>query len=65
LTAARAHLGDGAADWSHAATGIYGKVRARSFVWSDEDRIEVYRPLRCDPRAQRRERATPRRNGGR
>jgi putative ubiquitin-RnfH superfamily antitoxin RatB of RatAB toxin-antitoxin module len=64
LRAARARLGDASADWGQAATGIYGKLRARSFVWADGDRIELYRPLPRDPRAQRRERAAPSRNRG-
>jgi putative ubiquitin-RnfH superfamily antitoxin RatB of RatAB toxin-antitoxin module len=65
LTAARARLGDAAVDWEHAATGIYGKVRARSFVWSDGDRIELYQPLQLDPRVKRRERAAPHRGARR
>jgi putative ubiquitin-RnfH superfamily antitoxin RatB of RatAB toxin-antitoxin module len=57
LVAARASLGDSAADWEHAAIGIYGRIRARSFVFAAGDRIELYRPLQLDPRARRRERA--------
>jgi putative ubiquitin-RnfH superfamily antitoxin RatB of RatAB toxin-antitoxin module len=64
LKAAQAQLGEAAADWAHGATGIYGKVRARNFIWSDGDRIELYRPLHRDPRAQRRERAAPPRGRG-
>ena len=37
--------------------GIYGTVCAPDRVLRDRDRVEVYRPLRVDPRAQRRERA--------
>jgi putative ubiquitin-RnfH superfamily antitoxin RatB of RatAB toxin-antitoxin module len=61
MTAARVQLGDAAVDWQHAATGIFGKLRARSFVWSDGDRLELYRPLQLDPRVRRRERSAPRR----
>jgi hypothetical protein len=37
--------------------GIYGTVCAPDHALRDRDRVEVYRPLRVDPRAQRRERA--------
>lgn len=57
LQAARRLLGDAAADWQHAATGIYGRERAREFIPADGDRIELYRPLLIDPRASRRARA--------
>lgn len=57
LTLARARLGDTVADWEHATTGIYGRIRARDFVFAPGDRIELYRPLQLDPRVRRRERA--------
>jgi putative ubiquitin-RnfH superfamily antitoxin RatB of RatAB toxin-antitoxin module len=57
LSAARGQLGDAAADWEHAVTGIYGRVRAREYIPADGDRIELYQPLRIDPRASRRARA--------
>jgi putative ubiquitin-RnfH superfamily antitoxin RatB of RatAB toxin-antitoxin module len=57
LSGARRELGDGAADWEHAATGIYGNVCARDHIWADGDRIELYRSLQIEPRAQRRVRA--------
>jgi hypothetical protein len=37
--------------------GLYGTVCAPDRPLRDQDRVEVYRPLRVDPRAQRRERA--------
>ena len=37
--------------------GIYGTVCAPDRPLRDRDRVEIYRPLRVDPRAQRRERA--------
>ncbi|MGB7740677.1 MAG: RnfH family protein [Steroidobacteraceae bacterium] len=37
--------------------GIYGTVCAPDCPLRDRDRVEIYRPLRVDPRAQRRERA--------
>ena len=57
LEAAQRALGDVAADWERAAVGIYGVLRGRDFVPADGDRIELYRPLRIDPRASRRARA--------
>jgi putative ubiquitin-RnfH superfamily antitoxin RatB of RatAB toxin-antitoxin module len=57
LSEARRLLGDSAADWEHAATGIYGRVCGRGHIPADGDRIELYRPLNIDPRAQRRARA--------
>jgi putative ubiquitin-RnfH superfamily antitoxin RatB of RatAB toxin-antitoxin module len=57
LQAARCALGETAADWEHAATGIYGRVVGRDHIPADGDRIELYRPLSLDPRAARRARA--------
>ena len=36
--------------------GIYGKVCDAGRALRDGDRVEIYRPLPSDPRAQRRER---------
>jgi uncharacterized protein len=44
-------------DWDTAATGLWGQLRERSAVPRDGDRIELYRALSADPRAQRRARA--------
>jgi putative ubiquitin-RnfH superfamily antitoxin RatB of RatAB toxin-antitoxin module len=57
LEAARLTLGEAAADWKCAVTGIYGAIHPRTYVPIDGDRIEVYRALRIDPRAARRARA--------
>jgi len=57
LDAAAALLGEGAADWRGAATGIYGRVYGREHVPADGDRIELYRALKVDPRSSRRARA--------
>ena len=57
VSAARRALGEAAADWEHAATGIYGRVRGRDYIPADGDRIELYRTLKIDPRANRRARA--------
>ena len=37
--------------------GVYGAVCAGDRKLRDRDRVEIYRPLRVDPRAQRRQRA--------
>jgi putative ubiquitin-RnfH superfamily antitoxin RatB of RatAB toxin-antitoxin module len=42
--------------WQSAPVGIFGEVRARDEQFADGDRIELYRPLRRDPRERRRER---------
>jgi uncharacterized protein len=57
LEAAMRLLGEGAADWRGAATGIYGRLQAREHVPADGDRIELYRALEVDPRSSRRARA--------
>ncbi|HEY8507799.1 MAG TPA: RnfH family protein, partial [Steroidobacteraceae bacterium] len=53
--------------WDTAVVGIFGETRKREDVPIDGDRIELYRPLRADPRERRRERArqTPGRRSGR
>ena len=40
--------------WDTAAVGIYGERRNRGDRPADGDRIELYRPLRDDPRTRRR-----------
>jgi putative ubiquitin-RnfH superfamily antitoxin RatB of RatAB toxin-antitoxin module len=50
-------LGERAADWEHAATGINGRVCARTQITVHRDSNELYRPLKLDPRAKRRARA--------
>lgn len=42
--------------WDAAAVGVFGERRERSATFADGDRIELYRSLRADPRARRRER---------
>jgi uncharacterized protein len=41
--------------------GIYGKVVSAGTILSDGDRVEVYRPLRADPKDLRRARSAKRR----
>ena len=42
--------------WDTAPVGIFGVICGRQVVPGDGDRIELYRPLRSDPRDRRRER---------
>ncbi|HXZ60317.1 MAG TPA: RnfH family protein [Steroidobacteraceae bacterium] len=42
--------------WDAAPVGVFGEPRARDASCEDGDRIELYRPLRADPRARRRQR---------
>jgi putative ubiquitin-RnfH superfamily antitoxin RatB of RatAB toxin-antitoxin module len=53
-------------DWQGSAAGIWGERRDRSTTVRPADRVELYRPLLCDPKQARRARArrvpaTPRR----
>jgi len=41
--------------WDSAPVGIFGELCQRSDRPAAGDRIEIYRPLRCDPRKRRRE----------
>ena len=43
------------------ATGVWGKVRPPHYVLRDGDRIEIYRPLKADPKQARRERVEEKR----
>ncbi len=49
--------------WDSAPVGVFGETRARSYVPESGDRIELYRPLKNDPREQRRERVQKARKG--
>ena len=52
--------------WDEAPVGVFGEPRARHARCEEGDRIELYRPLRADPRARRRERVQrERRRAGR
>jgi len=42
--------------WDTAPVGVFGELRERGDTPGDGDRIEIYRPLRSDPRQRRRER---------
>lgn len=43
-------------DLAQAPVGIWGRKAARDQVLRQRDRVEVYRPLRVDPKVARRER---------
>jgi uncharacterized protein len=40
--------------WDSGPVGVFGEPRTRSDACADGDRIELYRPLRRDPRERRR-----------
>jgi len=44
-------------DFEDYAVGIYGELCGLEHVLSDGDRIELYRPIKEDPKEQRRKRA--------
>jgi uncharacterized protein len=48
--------GPDAPAWDTAPVGVFGELRRRDERCADGDRVEIYRPLRCDPRQRRRER---------
>lgn len=41
-------------DAAHLRVGIWGRATAWSHVLRDHDRIEIYRPLKADPKESRR-----------
>jgi len=59
LAEARARSAGSAVPWD-ADVGIFGELCERSAVPRDGDRIELYRPLKLDPKESRRERARAR-----
>jgi uncharacterized protein len=56
---ARAQAADIDVPWN-ADTGIFGELCDRAAVPRDGDRIEIYRPLKADPKESRRARAKAR-----
>jgi len=50
--------------WEAAPVGVFGEPRTRDALIQDGDRVELYRPLRADPRARRRERVQRERRAG-
>ena len=55
IAAACAMASEADIPWDSAAVGIFGESRTRTDAVSDGDRVELYRPLRADPRERRRE----------
>lgn len=39
-----------------AGVGVWGRVRPKTYVLRDGDRVELYAPLKADPKEQRRRR---------
>ncbi len=60
IESARCQAQDPDIPWDSAPVGIFGEPRSRTDVPADGDRIEIYRPLRDDPRARRRARSARR-----
>jgi putative ubiquitin-RnfH superfamily antitoxin RatB of RatAB toxin-antitoxin module len=48
-------------DLAHHRVGIHGKLATLATPLSDEDRVEILRPLRADPKEARRQRVAGRR----
>ena len=59
LEQARAQVAGIEVPWN-ADLGIFGELCDRAAVPRDGDRIEIYRPLKADPKESRRERAKAR-----
>ena len=55
IAAARAAANQDDVPWESAAVGVFGEPRTRTDAARDGDRVELYRPLRADPRERRRE----------
>ncbi|MBK7353535.1 MAG: RnfH family protein [Nitrosomonas sp.] len=41
-------------DWTSQRIGIFGKLVTLDAVLQNNDRVEIYRPLQCDPKDNRR-----------
>ncbi len=59
LAQAREQAGEVAVPWD-SQVGIFGALCDRNAVPRDGDRIEIYRPLKADPKESRRERVKAR-----
>jgi uncharacterized protein len=44
--------------------GVFGKIRTLDEVLADRDRVEIYRPLKVDPKVARQRRVEKTRRGG-
>ena len=58
LAAAKSDAGFAQAIEQAAAFGVWGKVKPLTQALREGDRVEIYRPLRADPKDARRNRAT-------
>lgn len=56
IEVARQHEPHADIPWDSPAVGIFGEHRSRTDRPLDADRVEIYRPLLCDPRDRRRKR---------
>ena len=63
IEAARRQAPHAEIPWESAPVGIFGEPRNRADLPADGDRIELYRPLREDPKARRRAQSTRRQKG--
>ena len=54
-------LSEGIPGFDPARVGIYGKLVPGDTILRDRDRVEIYRPLRADPKEIRRMRAANKR----
>ncbi len=48
-------------DFTVLSFGIFGRSCAADTILRDGDRVEIYRPLKCDPKEMRRKRARKKR----
>jgi putative ubiquitin-RnfH superfamily antitoxin RatB of RatAB toxin-antitoxin module len=51
-------------DLSTQKVGIFGRVQALDATLADHDRVEIYRPLKVDPKMARQRRVEKTRRGG-
>jgi uncharacterized protein len=65
ITAARRTANRDDIPWETAPVGVFGEPRVRADALRDGDRVELYRPLRADPRVRRREGVRKERRAGR
>jgi uncharacterized protein len=56
--------GVGAESVAMCATGVWGRVRPRDHVLREGDRVEIYAPLKADPKDARRAKVKPRTRRG-
>jgi len=57
LAAVRANAAFAGVDWERCRVGVWSRECARDTALRDGDRVEIYRALVADPKAQRRARA--------